>query len=128
MTTRKVLFSLIGSGIACLLLAGVGRATVAQAFVSTPASGTNSQAVPLVGPGSDAGRAWRTERHARLGRLQHWIDDHPVRSRILKIAATLAVLVAIQLLVQPSHAVIDAESASVQLRPGRHHHRSDGPA
>jgi hypothetical protein len=127
MTTRKVLFSLVGSGIACLLLAGVGQAMVARAFVSTTGSGTSPQAVPLVGPGSESSRAWRTDRHAMLGRLQHWIDDHPVRSGIIKIAVTLAVLLAIQLLAKPSHRVSHAESIPAQLRHGRHHRRGGGP-
>ena len=101
MTTRNVLFSLLGSGIACLLLAGMGRATVAAAFVSTTGSDANPQAVQLVQPGPDA-RASRSDRHARLQRLHRWIDDHPVRSGIIKIAATLAVLLSIQLLAPPS--------------------------
>src|SRR5215467_5163009 len=101
MTTRNVLFSLLGGGIACLLLAGVGWATVAPAFVSTTGSDTNPPSPTAPSTSHDA-QASRSDRHVRLQRLQHWIDDHPVRSGIIKIAATLAVLLSIQLLAPPS--------------------------
>jgi len=101
MTTRNVLFSLLGSGIACLLLTGVSRATVAPALVSTTASDRNPPSSAARSTRHDA-QAWRSDRHAILQRLQHWIDDHPVRSGIIKIAATLAVLLSIQLLAPPS--------------------------
>src|SRR5262249_5520288 len=99
MTRRNVIFSLVSSGIACFLLTGVGQTRVGRGLVSTTGSDTNTQAITLAHPDSGA---WRTGRPAKLGRLQHWINDHPVRTRIAKAAATLAVLLAFQLLVQTS--------------------------
>jgi len=128
MTTRNVLFGLVGSGIACILLAGVGQATVARAFVSTTVGHTNPQAIPVSQPRPDDSRFWRTNSRARLGQLPKWINDHPVRSRIVKTAAMLAVLLAIQLLVRPSQRAIHPESVPAQLQHGRHHRWSDGPA
>jgi hypothetical protein len=63
-TTRSVLCSLIGSAIVCLLLVGVGEATVPRAFVSTTGSDTNpcsavqpcrffNQALTVVEPGGE---------------------------------------------------------------------------
>jgi len=106
MTTRNVLFSLVGSGIACIMLAGVGQAAVARAFVSTTVGHTNAQAIPLSQQRPDDSRFWRTNCRARLGQLPKWTNDHPVRSRIVKTAAMLAVLLAIQLLVRPSQPAI----------------------
>jgi len=128
MTRRNVLFNLLSSGIACLLLGGLGQTTVPRGFVLTTGSDTNTQAVALVQPGSDRSRAPATDSRVRLRPLQHWIDAHPVRSRIVKTAATLAVFLAFQLLVQPSQPCIKAEAVPAQPRHGRHHHWTDDPA
>jgi len=125
MTTRNVLFSLVSSGIACLLLAGVSQATVTRAFVSTTGGDANPQAVPIAQSGSGS---WRPARRARLERLQHWINDHPVKTRIIETAATLAVLLGVQLLVRPSHPGLNAESVLAQLPNGRHRRWTGGSA
>ena len=115
-------------GIVRIWLSMVGQATVPRSLAATTGGFPNAKTVQLLQPGPDDTRVWRTDRHARLGGLQNWIDNHPVKGMIVKAAVTLAVLVAVQLLVQPSHAVMHADSVSAQLRHDRHHRRSDGPA
>jgi hypothetical protein len=115
-------------GIVCVWPPMVGQATVPQPLVATTGGHANAKTVQLLQPGPDDTRVRRTDRHARLGGLQNWIDNHPVKGMIVKAAVTLGVLVAVQLLVQPSHAVIHADSVSAKLRRDRHHRRSDRPA
>jgi len=115
-------------GIVCIWLPTIGQASVRRPLAAITGGYANAKALQLLQPGPEDTRVWRTDRHARLGGLQNWIDNHPVKGMIVKAAVTLAVLVAVQLLVQPSHAVIHADSVSAQLRHDRHHRRSDGPA